>query len=100
MNDTKLADKIIACGVGESTLGDEGELYRFDDSAASWSFDDTADIFVRDWLVAGAMIELVEANSKTSDTAWAFGKALAWFRDGQTSLPRAINEACVEALNE
>ena len=94
MNDIELTDKIIALGVGQAhSRNNAYSVYYLSGPHAV-----NAEHFVREWRVAGAMMELVEANSKTSDTSWAFGKALAWFRDGQISLPRAINEACVEAI--
>ena len=87
--DQELADKIVAHGVGESTLGDKGELYRFDSDAGSWSFDDTADKFVRDWRVCGAMLE--KCLDAEIVLALITDEAM---RNLGNSLPRAITEAC------
>ena len=90
MNDKELANAVVGLGVGESTLADAGEiLYRFDDDDGwSWQFDDTADEFVRDWRVAGALLTLVyDAYANIDDVTQTF--------EGD---PRSIIEACVEAL--
>ena len=104
-DDRELADAVVALGVGESTLGDRGELYRYNDCEL-WAYDDTAEIFVRDWRVAGAMME----NEKIHLLYYSLGsgegykvKALNMESDKlviivNESLPRAITEACVEAL--
>ena len=117
MIDTELANKCVALGVGESTLGDKGPLYRYDDANFSWSFDDTANRFVRDWQVAGVLMEKVKGGFQywrmdyTTDDLE--GGQLVQIPDGHVwviepdkesasrqdeSLPRAIIEACVEAL--
>jgi len=110
VDDRELADAIVACGVGESTLGDKGWLYRFDD-AGSWSFDDTDDVFIRDWRVAGAMMEKCPNGVRTCfDQLWCaqvwpitddddidadFGRVYK-----SESLAIAINQACCDALEK
>ena len=95
MNDKELADVIVATGL--FTVGSEwGDIKMYNVEPEHDLLCD--ELFVRDWRVAGALMEKVESESKTSDTAWMFGQALAWHRDGEESLPRAIIEACVEAL--
>jgi len=113
MNDKELTNKVVALGVGESALADAGEmLYRFD-GGGSWQFDDTADEFVRDWRVAGALMEkCYDVHMFWDDVGFAcvatsmpVGKhGEETFKRGSTDgydrndAPRAIIEACVEAL--
>ena len=120
MNDRELADAIVACGVGfhESIPRSTTSVYR------GHAFVDEGNIkhlmlsgeFVRDWRVAGAMMEKCEADgwdalidlqagcqprvrlgrwqgeSCSTENTKGIGKS--------ESLPRAINEACIEALDE
>jgi len=99
MTDKELADSIVALGVGESTLGDKGELYRYDDREL-WSYDDAAEIFVRDPRVAMALIELVLDKTKDRKAAWrSIDPQGGWISMTKPiSVPRAISEACVKAL--
>lgn len=100
VTDEELADKIVALGVG----------HRIDmeppHSGTAWVlFDDdiaflTAESFVHDWRVVGALMEkCAEIGAELHGKRW---KVQAWNRkDGfgeNKSLPRAIIEACVEAL--
>ena len=93
MTDRELAEKIVAFGVGSSS----GDLYSLD----GFSYDSQKEQgFVRDWRVAGAMIE------KCLDEGFVFdiGQKVRILSTEiaisiSESLPRAINEACVEALS-
>lgn len=95
MTDKELADKVIALGVGNNTH----DLYAF---GAYHVIGCTFTDFVRDWQVAGALMEKcddVEIGSLSGDS-WAVicndqSSTQAWNK----SLPRAIIEACVEALS-
>jgi hypothetical protein len=92
MNDKELADRIVALGVGRPCeldvdgLGDIGNWTDLNDYE-----------FVRDWRVAGALME----KCKYTHGGYWFG--VVWDQAGLThtdeSLPRAICEACVEALS-
>ena len=101
MNDRELADAVVALGVAKR-YPDESEwwVYWFD-GAGSFS----AKEFVRDWRVAGKMIEKVDGVYVEA----LFGggcfqvqvikmdcESTDWHED--LSTPRAIIEACVEAL--
>ena len=99
MIDKELADRVVALGVGQCQ---HGKWYGYDHSG------DTAGLFVRDWRVAGALMEKVDAHfiEKLTDVMWAVrsdkpygeGKTREWYEN--ESLPRAIIEACVEALED
>ena len=109
MNDKKLAKKVLALGVGESWVPGTYELYddngRGDHTGAFLKYE--AAEFVRDWRVAGALMEKVDAHfiEKLTEAMWAVrsdkpygqGKTRNWYEN--ESLPRAIVEACVEALS-
>ena len=106
MNDKELADAIVALGVGYKRKRD---LWN---GAAAYCPDSNSDIagpvyaFVRDWRVAGALMEMGQAHfiEKLNDTMWAVrsdkpygeGKTRDWYEN--ESLPRAICEACVATL--
>ena len=98
--DKLLADKIVALGVGHRSSADDrwyGTGVEIPDHHASG--------FVRDWRVAGALMEKCQAVfvEKLTEDVWAcradkaYGERTRnWHEDG--SLPRAIIEACVRAL--
>ena len=105
----EIADKVVALGVGESTLGDRGWLYRLDDDHI-WLFEDTAETFLNDWRVAGALFEKcggIYAHCEPHIDGWwcyvesnkAVKMPLKNFTVENESLPRAIIEACCEALD-
>lgn len=105
MNDRELADKIVACGVGRIVgYDDRGQervvLYRVDREVGT-----PPDKFVRDWRVAGAMMEKCPAiDIDTIGSPWwvcalRHGKPEKWFKVTSESLPRALIEACAEALD-
>ena len=123
MNDRELADRIVALGVGSmlSAKNKHGVYVRSypwyevnDDEFMAGSTKKSASHFVRDWRVAGAMMEKVINKDNREDngnydiqTHHESGKYWTmidsnhgWANEGvqNESLPRAINEACVEAL--
>jgi hypothetical protein len=103
-SDRELADRIVALGVGASDADGEpyyynvrGYLYNIADDRI-WAYG-----FVRDWRVAGAMMEkcvdqaiVINDHSHATHSTYTclVHKSLA----RNESLPRAICEACVEAL--
>jgi hypothetical protein len=99
MNDNELADKVVALGVGR-LCPDRGFQFRTEDLSG------VPQEFVRDWRVAGALMEkCVDIN-----VSYRHGDHIIWnaavtsTQRGRAygeseSLPRAIIEACVEALS-
>ena len=98
MDDKTLADAVVALGVGYFAPKD---VYGIPPDGSGER--KTAHDFVRDWRVAGALMEKM-AGSAMSPCEWYFMSPL-WkvYTNGggvrNESLPRAIIEACVEALN-
>ena len=88
MNDKDLADKIVVCEVLEWHEA-EGIYYCFKPFMAL-----SATQAVRDWRVAGALMEKIPGNELRIS---AFGQAISDMQVGDC-ISRAINEACVEAL--
>ena len=121
MNDKELADKVVALGVGgymDNRTGDGKEYYemrRFEHG--TWTFDymlETAE-FVRDPRVSMALMEKCvgkpdwmpiqidrKVRSEITHRCWIerthSGTETETYHARDESLPRAINEACVEAL--
>ena len=100
MNDKELADKIVEF-VGRSVkhIGDREPRYFLYEDVADHLVQTPADEFVRDPRVAMALMEKAgRGNFAAHNDGWVafMGK----IRNSQTykSLPRAINEACCEAL--
>lgn len=94
MNDKELADRIVALGVGFSriTYGKADHRYGPDDSTP-WAF-------VRDWRVAGALMEKMSTVDELHAPLMRVidkAGADAYLR-GKGPLPRAIIEACSERL--
>ena len=109
MNDQELARQIVA-HLGGDGPNNYAAYSIVIDGIAHWM---PVEKFVRDWRVAGAMMEKVHKNANrrivtatgySDDSAFSV-QVSAYFgstdlpRYGATneSLPRAINEACVEA---
>lgn len=116
--DQELADKVVALDVGRKTeimAGGHGNehpetIYTFGDGTLSAK---DADRFVRDWRVAGALIDklshtMVLKISTVDSAAWVDiteyspngdeeALPVGW-EAHDVNTPRAINEACVEAL--
>ena len=92
MSDQELADAIVALGVATiDTPPHERSGWRVDNR---WITNDPA-IFVRDWRVTGALMEKMSL-AELSDLFDLLRFAV--LAGENESLPRAINEACVEAL--
>ena len=86
MTDEELAYALVAAGVG-LTYGNRRNTGWF------WINDSRLDteMFVRDWRVAGAMLEMKYKNHELLFVPERL--------EGE-SLPRAINEACVKAMKD
>ena len=99
MNDKKLADRVYALlGRGTPTSHKCGHHSWH---VYTWGLDATQ--YVRDWRVAGALMEKVDSiyPERLVDERWQVQASLdamptEWLTN--ESLPRAIIEACVEAL--
>jgi hypothetical protein len=100
MDDKSLADAVVALGVGQHRkFGGVPIRYRFVGSDENMY----ASEFIRDPRVAMALMEKVDI-SYTKDREDRFWKAwhsshIDKFIASDKSLPRAITEACVEALS-
>lgn len=92
ISDKELADRVVALGIGELLDPDfhERSYYHFDSD--TWFSSD----FVSSWVVAGALMEkCAKADAENGRDTYFIGP----FRDTQNmNFPRAIIEACVEAL--
>ena len=97
MNDKELADAVVALGVGGSISDGTYRLSLADIESR------TAEQFVRDWRVAGALVEITGWCQALlhPDGYWMVNVGTDNEREGSSeneSAPRAIIEACVEAL--
>ena len=98
MNDEELAEAVVALGVGctrfEHSL--DPTRYKIPNSHTHLS----PEGFVRDWRVAGALLERCEviAAAKSGNSSFVSDSWNFIWPNGNESLPRAIIEACVEAL--
>ena len=113
MTDSELADTIVALGVGKVYRAINGDAYEPPDPFRALGEDVRcypAKQFVRDWRVAGAMMEklgnfLIERSGTLLGVSTQYATPQPgkfWHADAGShdeSLPRAINEACVEALS-
>ena len=109
MNDKELADRVVAFGVGKANQiypDGIGKFYQVDVDA-DWQTSVNESKFVRDWRVAGALMERClsldydQADEEHTVSVWtaaSFTGPSATI--GNESLPRAIIEACCEALCE
>ena len=97
MNDKELADRVVALGVGK----------KIDSIYYSWG--QQAGKFVRDWRVAGALMEEVHSVSTRCSEILGHDRWDVWVhkysaapptKAYDVSLPRAICEACVKALEQ
>jgi hypothetical protein len=108
MNDKELADRIVALGVGEF-YEDMSYAYSYALGATPFGYKE----FVRDWRVAGSLMEKMSSvHVYWDDIGWSC-KATERYVTGKDTgvgnvdaldrqyhdLPRAICEACVEALD-
>ena len=94
MNDKELADRVSIILGAKHCDGPFPDNWYFPDQEIEkyLGFNDAA--LVRDWRVAGAMMEKVCEDGETAWIDLVENRLNPW----QESLPRAINEACVEAL--
>ena len=107
MTDKELADRIVALGVGKANQiypDGIGRFYQVDIDA-DWQTSKNSSKFVRDWRVAGALMEkmdgelLIWRQAYDNDSpVWIVETHLTNADGRDESLPRAIIEACVEAL--
>ena len=114
MNDKELADAVVALGVGQRIdLEDphSGTAWVLtEDCGTAWL---TGESFVRDWRVAGALMEKCTDLHYDTISTWnskpSLTTIIAWANGGvdsseevevNESLPRAIIEACVEAATK
>ena len=110
MNDKQLADRIVELGIGNSYDNEHNRWYRYPAKPAvgtGWP----AEAFVHDWRVCGQLMERVTEVGRigfigccTTDTfqctaLHGYGHQAKTHHAVNESLPRAINEACVEALD-
>ena len=106
-NDKELADKVVALGVGKfrPAINEDGIHVRsYDMYQINYNELHTSK-FVRDWRVAGALMEKckrIDARQPNDDGPWNVHVYNGPNKYGDSwkveSLPRAIIEACVEAL--
>ena len=108
MNDRNLADAVIALGIGKANQiypDGIGKFYQVDVDA-DWQTSVNESKFVRDWRVAGALMEQIISGELTiwrqayddDSPVWIVETHLTNADGRNESLPRAIIEACVEAL--
>ena len=98
MNDRELADAVVALGVGRECPGVRFMRYR-----VIGMLETEAERFVRDWRVAGALMEKVDAVYVEALVGGRFQVQVmmgceSTDRHEDLSTPRAIIEACVKAL--
>ena len=104
MNHKDIADRIVTLGVGEHNITASGPLFAYHPNPLQ-SENCSAEWFVHDWRVAGAMMERCEMTSiiKGRDGKWQVGASTHNSRsmsEGENeSPPLAINLACLEALS-
>lgn len=102
MTDKELADRVVELEVGSKHFG----LYSPIHINSTIGTMVEPSLFVRDWRVVGTLMEKLDAHfiEKLTEAVWAVrsdkpygeGKTREWYEN--ESLPRAIIEACVEAL--
>ena len=106
MIDKELADKVVALGVGYTSEDGYYALNKemYDDLHQSYLL--SAEEFTSDWRVAGALMEKVSCVGLAVLVNMSEWQAMAFPPDDceafeviNESAPRAIIEACVEALS-
>jgi len=93
MNDKELADRVVALGVGKANQiypDGIGKFYQVDVDA-DWQTSVNESKFVRDWRVAGSLMDRMSGK----DLLAVMDKILNAIPG---PLPRAIISACCEAL--
>jgi len=101
MNDEELANELVAAGIGGVIEKSDWINEKGDYTIGGNSMD--AKQFVYDWRVAGAVMEKctnVRIMLAMNDKDWRVSAGIDKATEGcrNESLPRAINEAGVEAL--
>ena len=113
ISDKELADKVVALGVGRHPVMLDLNASCFQENKELYSLElhmgrSSAEQFVRDWRVAGALLEKMITGELTvwrqaydnDSPIWIVETHLTNADGRNESLPRAINEACVEALTQ
>ncbi len=101
VNDQELADKIVALGVGYRSGPHAYGIFLAEGTSERIG---EPELFVRDWRVAGALMERCAAvDIDTIGNPWWVAalrheKPEKWFKAKGESLPRAIVEAGIGAL--
>ena len=98
MTDQELADKVVALGIAEGP--NNYVAYSLNTAVRNWQSMDT---FVRDWLIAGTLMEKVDITylKGRADGVWRAWH-VGYVNDGvfeNESLSRVIIEAAVETLS-
>jgi hypothetical protein len=104
MNDKELADKLVELGIGTKfDFPARGWMYGLDGIHGTDDEQQYPSSFVRDWRVAGALMEKWGNGLEyvlivdVWEIQWWQNETDQYLRN--ESLPRAIIEACVEALD-
>jgi len=104
MSDKELADAVVALGVGSHDLGYPANLSTHGYAIGGQVM--SIITFTTDWRVAGALMERV-TQIRTKPLPIDGARYVAnvavgyeWSKGADDSLPRAIIEACVSALQE
>ena len=106
MNDQELAEKVVAHGVGSQPYPDNPNIFIWHNDELSCSDDEmAAEFFVRDWRVAGALIEKCKTVSWSKTTTGGSYIHVRASNNGYSESPRgeiarAFIEACCEALSD
>ena len=90
MNDKEIADAVVLLGVADGP--NNYNAYSLFSDVMDWM---PIPVFIHDWRVAGALMEMIPGNELRVLT---FGQAVSAMKIGD-SICRAIIEACVEALS-
>ena len=97
MNDKELADRIVALGIGKAYHNCYGDWYCPPGVSGNYGINDKT--FVRDWRVAGALMEELSDSKGTIGLVDLFTAGPMYRLWGyHSSLTRAICEAAVKAL--
>ena len=94
MNDKELADKVVALDVGQKDSNAKFTPYFWSDHRYHGEYLD-AELFVRDWRVAGACFEALD---RTVHDMISLIQSAVLIEQRERNWPRAITEACVEEL--
>ncbi len=100
---TILANRVVALGVAQRidvTPPHKGTAWIMSDGEVAWI---STEAFVSDWRVAGALMEECRKRGihlRFDSTRVFVGPNASAFCRISDSLPRAIIEACVEALEQ